>query len=353
MPLLGYDVVGSKLVVNEDEAARVRAIFALYLEHEALLPVVQELEQRGWVNKRWQTRKGHERGGKPFIKTSLYRMLTNPAYIGKVRYKTEHHTGEHQAIIDADTWQRVQTLLQRNGRTGGSHVRNQFGALLKGLLRCVPCGCAMTPAHCTKNHTKRYRYYCCTGAQKRGWNSCPSKSIPAGQIEQFVVEQIRCIGRDRTLLNEVLTQARAQGQARVRDLEAEQRGLERELGRWHDDMRELVQQMLPGGDSGVLARLADLQERIRRAEQRTAAIRNELAGLQHDSLDEAAIAQALADFDPIWETLAPREQTRLVQLLVERVDYDGSQGKVAITFYPTGIATLAQELADLPKEPNR
>src|SRR6185312_8613762 len=46
MPILGYDVMipGSKLVVNESEAAQVRAIFELYLEYEALLPVVQELD---------------------------------------------------------------------------------------------------------------------------------------------------------------------------------------------------------------------------------------------------------------------------------------------------------------------
>jgi site-specific DNA recombinase len=54
----------------------------------------------------------------------------------------------------------VQALLLRNGRTGGAPVRNQFAAILKGLLRCVPCGCAMTPAHTTKG-AKRYRYYTC------------------------------------------------------------------------------------------------------------------------------------------------------------------------------------------------
>lgn len=61
MPLLGYDVdpKGSKLLVNEEEAARVRAILALYLEYESMTATIAELDRRGWVNKRWVTRKGH------------------------------------------------------------------------------------------------------------------------------------------------------------------------------------------------------------------------------------------------------------------------------------------------------
>src|SRR5580700_37908 len=70
MPLLGYDVDpdSKKLKINEAEAEQVRAIFGLYLEHESLLPVVQELDRRGWTNKRWQTRKGGERGGLSFTR---------------------------------------------------------------------------------------------------------------------------------------------------------------------------------------------------------------------------------------------------------------------------------------------
>src|SRR5688572_27855994 len=85
-PLLGYDVdpAGYKLVVNTTEAERVRQIFALYLEHESLLPVVEELARRKCAVKRWQTRKGPERGGQPFTRTSLYRLLTNVVYAGKV-----------------------------------------------------------------------------------------------------------------------------------------------------------------------------------------------------------------------------------------------------------------------------
>src|SRR5262245_20297966 len=71
-PLLGYDVdpQGFRLLVNADEAVRVRAIFDLYLELQSLLPVVTELDRRGWLNKRWITRKGHQRGGKAFTRTN-------------------------------------------------------------------------------------------------------------------------------------------------------------------------------------------------------------------------------------------------------------------------------------------
>jgi site-specific DNA recombinase len=242
MPILGFDVdAGSKkLIVNEEEAVRVRAIFALYLEHLALLPVVAELERRGWVNKRWITRKGRERGGKPFTKSSLHKLLTNIALIGKVRYKREVHAGEQTAIVDAATWQRVQATLQRNGRTGGALVRNKFGALLKGLLRCVPCDCAMCPSHSTRNGNKRYRYYVCSGAQKRGWGTCPSKSVPASEIERVVVEQIRCIGRDPGLLAETVIQAHEQIEARMDELKSEHQGLNRDLSRWEGEVRQLV-----------------------------------------------------------------------------------------------------------------
>ena len=212
VPILGYDVQGSKLVINEEEASQVRAIFNLYLEHEALLPVVKELERRGWRNKQWTTKKGVPKGGRRFDKTGLHHLLTNVGYAGKVKHKADTHEGEHAAILDAATWQRVQALLERNGRSGGAMVRNQFGAILKGLVRCVPCDCAMTPAH-SKRGTKRYRYYTCSNAQKRGWDTCPSKSVPAAELERFVGERVKIIGHDEALVRETLAQAASQAEA--------------------------------------------------------------------------------------------------------------------------------------------
>jgi len=329
----------------------VRAIFSLYLEHQGLLPVLQELERRGWLNKRWTTRKGTERGGKPFTKSSLHKLLTNVTYAGKIRYKSEIHGGEHAAIVDADLWQRVQALLARNGRTGGAPVRNQFGALLKGLLRCVPCGSAMTPSHTTRQGRKRYRYYVCSAAQKRGWHTCPSKSVPAGEIERFVVERIRAIGRDPALQKETFAAARAQASARVEELEAERRGLLRDQAHWHEQVHRLLEHDFRSEPSeSAISRLADLQERIRLAERRLTEIGEQVEGLSRQALGENDVAAALADFDPVWQTLTPQEQARLVGLLVERVDYDGSSSVVSITFHRTGIQTLAAELAARQQE---
>jgi site-specific DNA recombinase len=347
-PILGYDVnpQGFKLVVNEDEAYRIRAIFNLYLENQGLLAVVQELERRGWLTKQWTTRKGHQRGGRLFNKTSLHHLLTNVAYAGKVKYKKEVHEGEHQGIVDPMVWQRVQSLLQRNGRTGGAAVRNKFGALLKGILRCAPCGCAMTPVHTTKNRTKRYKYYTCTQAQKRGWSTCPSKSIPAGQIEAFVIDQIRGIGKDPALVKATFAEANNQSTTRADELDREHRGLERELTRWHAEVGKLAQD----NHAAAVSRLADLHERISNSERRLTEINQQIAFLEAETVCEEEVQQALSLFDPVWESLSPREQVRIIELLVERVNYDGAAGKVSITFHPSGIKALADELAYSRKE---
>jgi site-specific DNA recombinase len=347
-PPLGYDVDtrGTRLIVNEDEAVRVRAIFALYLEHEALLPVVQELARRGWSNKLWRSRDGREGGGQPFTKTSLHRLLVNPVYAGRVRYKTEVHPGEQAALVTPEVFDRVQAVFRRNGRTGGGLVRNQFGALLKGLLRCTCCDSAMVPSHTTRRQTRRYRYYTCCSAQKRGWDTCPSRSIPAAEIERLVVDRVRVAARDPALLSATAEEARRQDEARLLELDSERRVLERDLARWQDDERRLARPVgASDADDPRLVRLADLQERARLAETRLFRVREQIALVRGRRPDPEDVERALTLFTPVWESLSPAEQARAVRLLVARVDYDGAAGKVAIHFHDAGLSTLADELA--------
>jgi site-specific DNA recombinase len=349
MPMLGYDVDarGGRLHVNDGEAARVREIFELYLNRLSLIEVVKELDVRGWTTKRWTTRKGHERGGKPFNKNSLFKLLTNRIYLGKITYKDDVYDGEHPAIVEEDIFERAQRLLKRNGRSGAPYVRNRFGAVLKGLVRCVPCDCGMVPTHATKTTSsggnKRYRYYVCQNAQSRGWHNCPSPSVPAPELERFVVEQVKAIGKDTNLLAETLEESRRQREEAIGKLEDEKRTLERELHRHNTELRELAAK---GRTNGVTTdRMADVQDRIKIAEQRTTEVREQIVALSRELVDAREVGEACSLFDPLWDTLTAREQARILHLLIERIDYDGVNGTVSITFHPTGIKTLADELA--------
>ena len=202
----------------------------------------------------------------------------------------------------------------------------------------------LTPSHSTRGN-KRYRYYVCGNAQKRGWKTCPSPSISAGEIERFVVEQIRCIGSDPQLIAETIRQAQTHVTKRADELAVETRRLELELAQHHRDMENLVR--TPGANDDLAsARFADFQERIAAAERRLSEVRDEAEKVACETIDEADAANALAQFDPVWDSLNPREQGRLLQLLIERIDYDGQDGTLSFTFHASGIKSLAQhELA--------
>jgi site-specific DNA recombinase len=190
LPLLGYDIdaKSSKLRVNEAEAARVRAIFALFLEHRALRSVLRELDRRGWRTKHWRTRKGHERGGRRFTRNHLRQLLSNVVYAGQIRYRSEVHPAEHAALIDPTTFAQVQALLRRNRHAAGL----QFGqaVLLQGILYCRQCGAAMMA--CAANEdTPQQRCYVCAGNRLPGQPVCQAPPLPAGPVERLVLRQLQ------------------------------------------------------------------------------------------------------------------------------------------------------------------
>jgi hypothetical protein len=104
--------------------------------------------------------------------------------------------------VDEKTWHQVQKLLRMQRHS--DELRRLSGALLKGLLFCRGCGRAMTPAHCTKSGARRYRYYVCTGAQKRGWHTCPSPSVSAAAMEEVVCEQLLQLGHEHAAVQALL-----------------------------------------------------------------------------------------------------------------------------------------------------
>jgi site-specific DNA recombinase len=342
IPMLGYDISerGGALVVNEDEAARVRAIFDLYLEHGSLIPVVQELNRRNWRMKEWTTRKGTLSGGKPFIKNRLYNLLTNIVYTGKIEHGGQIYDGEHEGIVNPEVWQRVQDRLRFNGRTGGRQVRNKYGAVLKGILRCGSCETGMAHTYTQKAPNKLYRYYVCVNAHQRGYDQCQTRSVSAPQIEQAVVDQIRGIAANPSVVDEVVRQLAEQQSTQREALEREKRVMERELSRLAGEIPSLVR----AGGKHVADRMAELQDRINVLEGQLRSVCDQLAETVDQITDPASVLRALREFDVLWEEMKPREQEKFVKTLVEKVTYDGRTGKVIVGFRTAGIRQLCMDV---------
>ncbi len=327
MPPLGYDVApgGGRLVVNPAEADQVRAIFEIYLQERSLLRCVEVLNGRGWRTKSWTTQKGTLHEGGRFDKTGLRGLLRNAIYIGKVGLKGQLYDGEHPGIVDLDLFARVGEMLA-GGQKDRSRAGNKHGFLLRGLVRCVTCGSAMTSAT-SSPRGKHYRYYSCTAVRRRGNAECPVRAVAAAELEAFIVERIRGIGRDPALLQETLRAAAEDRQREQGQLEQERRMLQAEHQRCQAEARRLPS--------------AALDERAVQIETRLSEIQRALAAIEGTDIEPSEAAKALAQFDPVWDALVPREQASLLQLLIERVDYDPKE--VAITFRPTGLASLAGE----------
>src|ERR1039457_5085888 len=234
-PMLGYDIDprASRLTVNADEALHIRTIFKLYLDYNALLPVVLEIDRRGWRTKQWITRSGVTHGGTPFTKGRLFRLLKNPIYVGKIEFKKQIYEGEQEAIVDAAIWERVQQILERNGRAGGVEVRNTYGTLMKELLRCASCDSGMIRTNTTKD-SRRHRHYVC--AQE----NCGTKSIAEYTIKTAVARQIRRIGADSRIVACAVAKAEEQRRSNIVELTLESQAAQKELASREADLRRLV-----------------------------------------------------------------------------------------------------------------
>ena len=109
---LGYEPNGRTLFMNKAEAETVRTLFRLYLEHGTVRQVKAEADRLALKTK--IRNGGQMRGGRPLSRGHIYKLLSNPLYVGRIAHRGKIYEGQHPAIIDAETWDRVpRTALER------------------------------------------------------------------------------------------------------------------------------------------------------------------------------------------------------------------------------------------------
>jgi site-specific DNA recombinase len=187
-PPLGYEVQDRRLVVVEREAALVRRIFDRFAKTGSALAVVRELNAAGEVTKRRQCADG-PRGGKPWSKGAIYKVLANRVYLGEAVHKGVAYPGEHAAIVDQRAWDKAHAVMVEPAHRRGAATRAQVPALLKGLI-FGPNGRSMSPSH-TRRRGRIYRYYVSREAIADGYGSCEITSVPAAGIEGAVLDHVQ------------------------------------------------------------------------------------------------------------------------------------------------------------------
>jgi hypothetical protein len=195
---LGYDVKDRRLVINDAEADLVRHIYARYLELGSVVELVDYLNAKGYRTKVQHRASGPHKGGCAFRRGTLYHLLANPIYLGRIVHRDEVYPGEHEPIVPETLWQAVQDKLKANASGTSRRLKGQQPSLLTGIL-IDSAGRSMTPSHASKGKgnstpngkgqtkTQRYRYYVTRPDQTKDE---PAYRISAHDIEQIVTQRL-------------------------------------------------------------------------------------------------------------------------------------------------------------------
>ena len=199
---IGYNIINKKLVVDEDEAKIVKLAFEKYLSLRSEISVAEWLNKNGYTT----MNKGENN---QFTHFRVNCMLRNVIYIGKIKHKDKVYDGQHEAIISEELFDAVQKLKNKNrtGRVAPSRFMEH--ALLKGLIECDCCHAAMVSTKSNKRN-KIYEYYTSVRAVKEGYRKCLVGSVPAGEMDTFVLNQVANIIKSPKILQGLISEAKIQ-----------------------------------------------------------------------------------------------------------------------------------------------
>jgi site-specific DNA recombinase len=186
---LGYRVENRALHVVDEHAAFVRSLFRRYLQIGSVVRLKAVVDQENLRLPIRTDRSGKTTGGGLISRGHLYKILSNPIYLGLLTHKGRVHEGLHDSIIDQETWGRVQALLAEHAKRA-PRSRQHSDALLAGKL-FDDRGNRMSPSHAAKGG-RRWRYYVSQAVvQGRKEEAGSVARVPAMEIERRVIEAAR------------------------------------------------------------------------------------------------------------------------------------------------------------------
>lgn len=187
----GYDTDPhtKQLVVNSEEADRVRAIFEMAADGVLPSRIAQIVNEKGWRTKLREARRtGNKTGGNPWSANGILSILKNPTYCGKITNGDQLKTGAHEAIVADALFAKVSKVIKRRiTRPPGRTDRKGYW-LLMGKIKCAQCGRLMSP-HTINHRNFKYRYYRCR-SQAQGKPPCKGIQVRAYDLEEYAIKRL-------------------------------------------------------------------------------------------------------------------------------------------------------------------
>jgi site-specific DNA recombinase len=189
---LGYRVQDRALHMVEDHAEIVRSLFRRYLETGSVVRLKRQLDSEEVRIPIRIDGGGRSTGGGLFSRGHVYKILSNPIYVGRIAHKGQTYDGHQRPIVTLDLWDEVQQSLgDRLGaaRTNDKRTRQSSDALLIGKLY-DDGGNRMSPTWARKG-SRRWRYYVSQAALQGDKSKAASiLRVPAADVEKLVAEAV-------------------------------------------------------------------------------------------------------------------------------------------------------------------
>ena len=315
---LGYrKTVDKKFEIDPATAPIVREIFDLYANGKTQRQIVDILNEKGYRTSK----------GMPFRLGSISGILVNRKYIGIYSYEDIEIKGGIPAIIDDQTFDKVQEMLKTNKRATG-RMKAPVYYMLTGKLFCGHCGSSMCGESGTSHTGTIYNYYKCSDRKKRG--NCTKANEKKDFIEQLVVrktiEEIMQPGVIQEIAYKVaeLAEKAFNDKSRLLSLQSELKAVQTAIR----NLLRLVEQGIDTDDVGdrlldLNSQKADLQKQIAKEENKKPLISAE------------RLAFWLTDLLTNGDKDDPAYQQRIIDTLVNKVfvfDTDNGGKKIVITY---------------------
>ncbi|MBI6060152.1 recombinase family protein [Clostridium perfringens] len=345
--VLGYDLVPNnspeeekkgknKLKINEKEAEIVRFIFNEYSKGKGYKAITNQINKLGY-----KTKKGND-----FSVGSIRDILTNPVYIGEIRYNVRQNwsekrrrninpnpirvKGKHEAIIDRELWDKVQLILESKKGKPSRIYDGEYP--LTGILRCPKCGAGMVISRTTNTladgSKKRIAYYCCGNWKNKGTSVCNSNTIRVDKANEYVFKKIEELVSNEAMIKAVVKNINKERKDKVKPAKRLLGDIDKELEKLDKRKRKIFEAY----EDDILTkeefqtRKNELNEKIRILEEEKKPLLNTISDEVSEEIPYEFIKDILMNFSKILNSSISREQQKkLLHMIISEITMNESR----------------------------